>query len=1421
MQMNTNPKPVIFLAFANEQEGGRYLRNLPKELNLIRQALEPAEAAGLCELVIRSNTSIEDIIDTFQSERYRGRIAVFHYGGHADGFQLLLESLEGNPVIAHGEGLVPFLGKQSGLQFIFLNGCSTQEQAEKLIAAGVPAVIGTAQSISDDTATQLSVRFYKGLGSGLSLDHTWREAVDEQRMRIGSKDLRGIKLKGPEATDQFPWDLYIREGAENVESWNLPAAAQNPLFGLPELALTDLPEEPYRFLDRYRPEHAPVFFGRSYYIRDLFERTNDPSSAPLVLLYGQSGVGKSSMLEAGLLPRLEAVCRVIELRRDVQKGLVHQLRDALATLSDENTSDKGGSLQAEIQKLEKFAETAGPEIRPDLEVLLKELSGKLEALRNPGEGQSLRDQWLRQEQVFGKPLVIILDQVEETITRPLADQPNELDQLLDELKLIFDNPQERPRGKLILSYRKEYHPEILAACKERRIPREEVFLEPLSRKDIIEVITGLTSTPQLQRAYRLEVEEHLPGTIADHLLSDKDAPVAPILQILLTKLWRLSMEEDHPRFTADGFNQLLKEGVLLDDFFQQQLEQLRQWNAEAENSGLVLDILNFHTTQWQTAGEHKLEDLRKRYEHHQDLIDNLVARVKELFLMAGSGRDRTRLAHDTLAPIVQREMKISDRPGQRALRILENKARTFAYQAETFIDIEDLQIVEDGQHGMRLWTTQEKELIEKSRRRREELLAERRRNRRFRRVAIVMLAIFAGVVSILAYRTSQQAEAATLVSRALELEKNDATQAFRLVEAALEKTPADPSIRQIQGQLFGNQEFYQRALSTDAALTATAITSDGSRMAAVDAAGKLWIWQAHGILQDTLMVHPGGALAVRFSPDDQFLLTGGEDKLAKLWGPDGQLVATFAGHHSAVQAVSFAANGKEILTGSRDKTAIRWAANGDTLQVYRGHGGTIYDLAFSDKTQQLVTGSEDSTAILWAADGRLIRRFSEHTDRVLSVSFSEDGRSVLTGSRDKSVILRDTSGRFKGSFIGHDARVNRAVFAPDGASVLTASDDQQLIQWNLDGTVRRTFQGHFSYVNDLAISADGRFLVSAGEDQSLKVWPVNAKTYREVRHGTEAIGAAGLSNNGQWLATAGYRVYADPIDEEFDMDDKSQDIKLWDREGRLIKTFAGHTNSILSMAFSPDDQWLLTGSKDGTARLWSVDTSRTENQPVLSLSVHNGRVTAVAFAPDGNSFLTAGADSTARLWSLTGDSIAVFRGHEDWLTSVAFAPDGKHFLTGSYDQTIRKWSANQPETPPQIFSGHTAAVMTLACSPDGRLVISGGEDNTARLWNNTGELQMELQQSDQNATGYGAILSLGFSSDGTTFALGGSDGTARIYQSAGNLVQTLNGAGKGLVSIGFSNDNRYILTAGEDGYARLVFRPKGFLETDWIAPLKN
>ena len=234
-------KPVIFLAFANDQsDATRYLRNLPDEIRSLRKLFKPMEDEGLCEVVLLSNVTPHDLVDVFQESRYRNRIAIFHYAGHAGGYELLLESASGTPEVAHAEGLAGFLGQQSGLQLVFLNGCSTQAHVEGLLEANVPGVIATSEAISDEVATEFASRFYYGIVEGSSIQTAYQQAVNAIKTTRGGLDRSTLYVRGEReapvgGTDRWPWDLYIGEGADIVKSWNIPEASGDSLFGLPEL----------------------------------------------------------------------------------------------------------------------------------------------------------------------------------------------------------------------------------------------------------------------------------------------------------------------------------------------------------------------------------------------------------------------------------------------------------------------------------------------------------------------------------------------------------------------------------------------------------------------------------------------------------------------------------------------------------------------------------------------------------------------------------------------------------------------------------------------------------------------------------------------------------------------------------------------------------------------------------------------------------------------------------------------------------------------------------------------------------------------------------------------------------------------------------------------------------------------------------
>jgi len=156
--------------------------------------------------------------------------------------------------------------------------------------------------------------------------------------------------------------------------------------------------------------------------------------------------------------------------------------------------------------------------------------------------------------------------------------------------------------------------------------------------------------------------------------------------------------------------------------------------------------------------------------------------------------------------------------------------------------------------------------------------------------------------------------------------------------------------------------------------------------------------------------HEGPVWSAEFSPDGLRIVTGSEDKTARVWNAaTGQELVALRGHEGAVRSAAFSPDGLRVVTGSDDKTARVWdAAIGQELVTLRGHEGAVRSAAFSPDGLRVVTGSADGTARLWdAATGKELVAVRGHESAILSAGFSPDGFRVVTGSADKTARIWD------------------------------------------------------------------------------------------------------------------------------------------------------------------------------------------------------------------------------------------------------------------------------------------------------------------------------------------------------------------------------------------------------------------------------
>ena len=526
--------------------------------------------------------------------------------------------------------------------------------------------------------------------------------------------------------------------------------------------------------------------------------------------------------------------------------------------------------------------------------------------------------------------------------------------------------------------------------------------------------------------------------------------------------------------------------------------------------------------------------------------------------------------------------------------------------------------------------------------------------------------------------------------------------------------------------------------------------------------------------------HTDGVVTVAFSPDGRTLASAGNDGTLRLWHVADPRHPRPLGRPTradtdSVRQLAFSPNGRTLATGGNDHRVRLWHVADPKrprrLATLTAHTEAVYALAFSPDGRTLVTGGYDERVRLWnVTDPRRPRPLADpltaHTEAVYAAAFSPDGRTLATAAHDDTVRLWNVANPayplpLGPPLTGHTAGVWTVAFSPDGRTLATGGDDETVRLWHRPATLLDDFTNP---VTAVAYRPDSRLLATASTDDHLvRLWDV-----RRPHHPTRLprllaghhapVLAAVFSPDGHTLATgteAGEirlwdltdprrpRLLGRPLDRGaavtdlafhpkgtvLAVADKGDRLQLYDladprRPRPLGRPLTGEQGHVHAVAFSPDGRTLATGNGDNTVRLYAVSPTGRPTPLGEPLTGHRKTVTDVAFHPDGHTLASAADDRTVRLWDVADPAAARPRGepldgHHDGVTAVAFSPDGHTLASASGDHTVRLWDTRRPDhaTPHgQPLTGHVDTVTDVAFSPDGHSLATASYDVTARLW---------------------------------------------------------------------------------------------------------
>ena len=1231
------------------------------------------------------------------------------------------------------------------------------------------------------------------------------------------------------------------------------------------------PIEPYVGPRSFRKDQREFFFGRD---EEADELVSIITAHPAVLLYSQSGAGKTSLLNAKLIPKLEEeeTFHVLPPMR-VQGQLPASLKVGRST---------------NIFVLNALI-SAGVDMTPaKMNMTFHEFVAQC--------GQPTNE--------YGEPtpIVMVFDQFEELFTSYPGRWMDREDFFRQIGEALEGNSKKglapNPLLRVIFCMREDYIAELdpyLSLLPEKL--RTRFRLEHLREKKALTAITK--PLEKTNRSYAPGVAEQLVRNLlripsqsvtGTQTLGIYVEPVQ--LQVVCQSLWD-ALTPDENVITLKHLQKYGDVSEALSNFYERSIrsvaketgvkeETLRRWFGDtlitSEGTRAPVNRGNEATGGMPNAAIDKLEAMRlikgewkgtnvRWYELAHDRFIEPIRRSNEKWLANQSRNEQIRLRLEAKASKWQ--------PGSKAL------------EAEELLEAERLVRVGVASPSLRA-------LVDAMR------AGAQRRRIRLLGLIIAGCAVAAVIFLIMAFFAWQKSKAASLAenkarSRLLALKASmslaaDPELSVLLAKEALEKFADTKEARDvIRSGLLSLSNVGGALREHDAKVAHAEFSHDGKFILTRTMDNKVRLWDAGTKKIVSQLNDNSTSNSATFSPDGKLIATGGTDGVVRLFdGTTGEPVRELRGHAGPVHRAVFSPDGKNLVSVGDDNTVRVWKpSTGEAVKVLNGHTAPVHEVVFSPDGIHFATEAADEKGMIWSLDsdsgkaligltgtkaalafspdgkllateggpntelgalpegdfpatvwdvqtGKMQFRLGGHQDSIASVSFSPDGNAIVTSSGDSTARLWTSDGQLVKELRGHTRPLSLALFSPDGKFVVTASADNTVRVWDsLDGKLITEFRGHSQAVNEVAFSPDGQFIITADDDQTARLWPFHpgeagtSSTIESWEH-SAAVTSIACSPNGSEVAAT------------------TRDGKLWlDGVGMQrsmpFMYLVDRSAKVANARFSPDGQSIAT-TRGSSGVIYNIDALRTfvdslrsefiyeraaapppsidkprkliEPERVTTLNGHTADINSVAFSPDGRFVVTASGDGTARVWdAATGASLGELRGHSGSVNSASFSPDGKFIVTAGDDATVRLWDAARFTFVRMIGEGYPMSVLSAEYSPDGRFIVAGSSSFAFVCDPNLGLVVRTLEGHT------GKVNSASFSPDSHLIVTASADNTARVWNvETGESIATLLDHKGPVLNAMFSWDGRSVFTASED-YATRIYPREAFAPFDELRAL--